>query len=89
MGCLALELAGSWVAFGLSVGMEDFGLAVVYVNIPWVRSSVIIQSSGVETPVSEFQSKPLTVPSRLLHPHNTEDKTPRLMVKQLFIARNA
>jgi len=42
MGCFALELAGSWMVFGLSVGMEDFGLALVYVNIPWVRSSVII-----------------------------------------------
>ena len=23
--CLALELTGSWVVFGFSVGMEDFG----------------------------------------------------------------
>jgi len=31
---------------------------------------------------------PLTVASRLLHPHSTEEKTPRLMVKQLSTARN-
>ena len=30
----------------------------------------------------------LTVASRLLHPYSTEDKTPRLMVKQLYTARN-
>ena len=46
----------------------------------------MIQSSGVEPPVSGFQSQPLTVASRLLHPHNTESS--RLIVKQLFIARN-
>jgi len=31
---------------------------------------------------------PLTVASRLLYPYSTEDKTPRLMVKQLSTARN-
>ena len=30
----------------------------------------------------------LTVALRLLHPYSTEDKTPRLMVKQLSTARN-
>ena len=30
----------------------------------------------------------LTVASRLLHPYSTEDKTPRLMVKQLSTVRN-
>ena len=30
----------------------------------------------------------LTVASRYLHPYNTEDKTPRLIVKQLFTARD-
>ena len=28
--CLALELAGSWVELGFSVGMEAFGLVLVY-----------------------------------------------------------
>jgi len=31
---------------------------------------------------------PLTIASRLLHPYSTKDKTPKLMVKQLFTARN-
>ena len=30
MRFLVLELAGSWVELGLSVGMEDFGYALVY-----------------------------------------------------------
>ena len=55
---------------------------------PGVKSSIMVQSSGVECPSSGFQSWPLTVASRLLSPHNTEDKTSRLMVKQLSIARN-
>ena len=29
MVCLALELVGSWVDLGLSVGMEAFGYALV------------------------------------------------------------
>ena len=31
---------------------------------------------------------PLTVASRYLHPYSTDDKTPRLKVKQLFTARD-
>ena len=49
---------------------------------------MIVQSSGVEPPASGFQSQPLTVASRLLCPYNAEDKTLRLMVKQLPTARN-
>ena len=30
MVCLALELVGSWVELGFSVGTEAFGLALVY-----------------------------------------------------------
>ena len=29
MVCLALELVGSWVELGFSVGMEAFGCAVI------------------------------------------------------------
>ena len=49
---------------------------------------MIVQSSGVEPPASGFQSQPLTVASRLLCPHNSEDKTLRSMVKQLPTASN-
>ena len=45
----------------------------------------MVQTS--EPPASGFRS-PLTVTSRLLCPHSTEDKTPRLMVKQLSAPRN-
>lgn len=76
MGCLALELDASWVEHGLSVGMWG-------TIFPGVRNSITVQSSGVEPPASGFQSQPLTVASRLLCPHNPEDKTLRLMVKQL------
>ena len=31
---------------------------------------------------------PFMVALRLFHPYSTEDKTPRLMVKELFTARN-
>ena len=55
---------------------------------PDVKNSIMAQSSGVECPASGFQSWPLTVVSRLLSPHSTEDKTPRLMVKQLSTAKN-
>ena len=30
MVCLALELVGSWVELGFSMGMEAFGLVLVY-----------------------------------------------------------
>ena len=34
MVCLALELVGSWVVLGLSVGMEAFD-KLLLINIPW------------------------------------------------------
>ena len=48
----------------------------------------MIQSSENEPPVSQLWPQPLTVAARLLCPHSKEDKTPRLMVEQLSIARN-
>ena len=51
---------------------------------PGVRTSVMLQSSGLESPVSGFSSQLLTVASRLLCQH----RRPRLMVKQLSRARN-
>ena len=32
--CLALELVGSWVVLGLSVGMEAFD-ELLSINVPW------------------------------------------------------
>ena len=34
MVCLALELAGSWVVLGFSVGMEAFD-ELLSLNVPW------------------------------------------------------
>ena len=34
MVCLALELVGSWVELGFSVGMEPFG-ELLSMNVPW------------------------------------------------------
>ena len=85
--CLALDLAdlgGAWSHCKYGGFWVGFYLLMFH----GVRSSMMVQTSGVESLASGFRS-PLTVTSRLLCPHSTEDKTPRLMVKQLFIARNA
>lgn len=55
---------------------------------PGIRSSMIVQHSGVEPPAYGFQSRLLTVSVRLLCPNSTEDRTPRLLVKQLSRTRN-
>ena len=34
MVCLALELVGSWVVLGFSVGMEAFD-ELLLINVPW------------------------------------------------------
>ena len=34
MVCLALELIGSWVVLGFSVGMEAFDV-LLSINVPW------------------------------------------------------
>ena len=34
MVCLALELVGSWVVLGFSVGMEAFD-ELLSINVPW------------------------------------------------------
>ena len=55
---------------------------------PWVRISMMVQHSGVVLPATGFWAPPFTVASRLVYPHNMEDKTPSLMLKQLSTARN-
>ena len=34
--CLALELVGSWVVLGFSVGMEVFD-ELLSINVPWIQ----------------------------------------------------
>ena len=36
MVCLALELVGSWVVLGFSVGMEEFD-ELLLINVPWIQ----------------------------------------------------
>ena len=52
-----------------------------------IMSSLIFSSFGVKPPPLAF-SLILTAASRLLHPYNTDDKTPRLMVKQFSTVRD-
>ena len=49
------NLVHSWMEFGLSEGMETW-VGSHLLMFPGVRSFVMVQSSGVEPPASEFWS---------------------------------
>ena len=87
MVCLALELLGSWVELGFSVGMEAFAWAL----IDWcsLESEVLwcSQVLGLSLLPLVF-SFILTVASRLLHPYSTNDKTFTLMEKRFSTVRD-
>ena len=87
MVCLALELIGSWVVLGFSVGMEAFGWSLI--NECSLESGVLWcpQVLGLSLLPLVF-SLILTVASRLLHPYSTDDKTSRLMVKTFSTVRD-
>ena len=54
------------------------------VSVPWSQ----VFSDVVELSLLPLDfGPPLTVCPRLLHPYSTEDKTPKLMAKQLSTAR--
>ena len=53
MVCLALELIGSWVVVGFSVGMEVFGWSH-YLMFPVVRSFLVFSGFGLKSPASGF-----------------------------------
>ena len=81
MVCLALELVGSWVVFGFSVGMEVFD-ELLSINVP-EESGVLWCSQVLDLSLLPLAfSLILTVTSRLLHPYSIDDKTSRLMVKK-------
>ena len=82
MQCLELERPVSWVELGLNVGMKTS------INFPWDQEFSDSSKCGIEPPASELQFQPLKVTSRLFSAHSTEDKIPRLMVKQLFPSKN-
>ena len=78
--CLALELVGSWVVLGFSVGMEAFD-ELLSINVPWSQGldlSLLLPVIGLI----------FTVDSRFLHLYSTDDKTSRLMMKSSSTVRD-
>ena len=74
MVCLALELVGSWVVLGFSVGMEAFD-DLLLINVPWSQEfSDVLRFLDLSLLPLVF-SLILTVTSRLLHPYCTNHKT--------------
>ena len=55
MVCLALELVGSWVELGFSVGMRLL-MSSYRLMFPGVRSSLVFSGFGLKPPASGFQS---------------------------------
>ena len=55
MVCLALELVGSWVVLGFSVGMRLL-MNSYRLMFPGVRSSLVFSGFGLKPPTSSFQS---------------------------------
>ena len=87
MVCLALELVGSWVELGFSVGMEAFGWAPV--DQYSLESGVFWCSQVLDLSLLPLAfSLILTVGSRLLHPYSNDDKTSSLMVKRFSTVRD-
>ena len=73
MVCLALELVGSWVVLGFSVGKEAFGRALI--NKCSLQSGVLWCSQVLDLSLlSLVFSLILIVASRLLHLYSTNDK---------------
>ena len=56
MVCLALELVGSWVVLGFSVGVGGFWMCSYRLMFPGVRSSLVFSRFELKPPVSGFQS---------------------------------
>ena len=85
--CLALELVGSWVELGFSVGMEAFEWALVdYYSL---ESGVFWCSQVLDLSLLPVAfNLILTVASRLVHPYCTDDKTSRLVVKRFSTVRD-
>ena len=52
---LALELVGSWVVLGFSVGKEAFD-ELLLINVPWSGSSLVFSGFRLKPPASGFQS---------------------------------
>ena len=55
MVCLVLELVGSWVVLGFSVGMEVFD-ELLSLNVPWSHVFMMFSGFGLKPPASGYQS---------------------------------
>ena len=55
MVCLALELVGTWVMLGFSVGREAFD-ELLSINVPWNQEFCDVLKFAVKPPASRFQS---------------------------------
>ena len=86
MVCLALELVGSWVVLGFSVGMKVFD-ELLSINVPWSRVLWCSQGLDLSLLLLVF-SLIFTVVSRLLLLYSTHDKTSRLKIKSLSTVRD-
>ena len=85
--CFALELVGSWVELGFSVGMESFGCALV--NSCSLDSGIFWCSQVLDLSLLSLAfDLILTVASSLIHPYSTDDKIPRLIVKRFSVVRD-
>ena len=85
--CLALELIGSWVVVGFSVGMEVFGRSLLnqcslVPGVLWCS-----QVLGLSLLPLDF-SLILPVASRLLHLYSTDNKSSMLMVRGFSTVRD-
>ena len=71
MSCLALEIIGSWVGPGFSVGMEAFD-ELLSINVPWSQEFFgVLRFWAYLLPL--VFSLLVTVTSRLLHSYSTDD----------------
>ena len=87
MVCHALELVGSWVVLGFSVGMESFD-ELLLINVPWSQEfSGVLQDLDLSLLPLVF-SLILTLASRLLHRYSTNDKKSRLKMISFSTVRD-
>ena len=88
MVCLALELVGSWVVFGFSVGMEVFD-ELLLITVP-EESGVLWCSQVLDLSLLPRVFSPiLTIASRFLHLYSIDDKTSSLMMKSFPTVRGS
>ena len=88
MVCLALELVGSWVVLGFSVGREVFG-ELLSIIVPWSQAFLWCSPDLDLSLLLLVFSLIFTVASRLLHLYSTIGKTSRLKMKSFSTVKDA